>query len=281
MRFVPAVPTNASDGGGNAWWSVPVTVAMPTVTGAATTIDGTAFQLTDGTTVRNTNALGPELELNGTGAPPDTDGLLLTGGTSAVRDLAINRFTRNGILITTAGGNTIAGNYLGTDATGTADFGNGNDGIRILSVPNNTIGGLNAGDRNVISGNNNNGLLIDGVASTANIIQGNYVGLNAAGTAPIGNTDDGVDLSDTPGNTVGGTDPAARNVISGQGDIGLLFVGSPVDRQRRCQQLHRYQRSGRRRRAESDRRVRHQRRCGEPYRRGHRHRVESDRLQHG
>ena len=138
----------------------------------------------------------------------------------------INRFGRNGIRITTAGSNTIAGNYLGTDATGTADLGNGNDGIRILSVPGNTIGGLNPGDRNVISGNNNNGLLIDGVASTGNIIQGNYVGLNAAGTAAIGNTDDGVDLSDTPGNTVGGTDPAARNVISGQGDIGLLFVGA-------------------------------------------------------
>ncbi|MGB5540294.1 MAG: right-handed parallel beta-helix repeat-containing protein, partial [Gammaproteobacteria bacterium] len=226
MRFVPVDPTNATDGGGNDWWSVPVTVALPTASSAATTIDGTAYQLSDGASPRNTNALGPELELNGTGTAATVDGLLVTGGTSAVRDLVFNRFGRNGILITTAGNNTIAGNYLGTDATGSADLGNGNDGIRILSVPGNTIGGLNPGDRNVISGNGNNGLLIDGVAATGNIIQGNYVGLNAAGTAAIGNFDDGVDLSDTPGNTVGGTDPAARNVISGQGDIGLLFVGA-------------------------------------------------------
>ncbi|MBT8102465.1 MAG: right-handed parallel beta-helix repeat-containing protein, partial [Gammaproteobacteria bacterium] len=59
MRFVPAVPTNAAGGGGT-WWRVDYTgsVIGETITNthdADTSIDGTAFDLADGVTVRNTN----------------------------------------------------------------------------------------------------------------------------------------------------------------------------------------------------------------------------------
>lgn len=55
LRFVPAVATNASGGGGT-WWSLGVTVALPAITDGSTTIDGAAYDLADGTTVRDTNA---------------------------------------------------------------------------------------------------------------------------------------------------------------------------------------------------------------------------------
>ena len=59
MRFVPATPTNAS-GGGGAWWRVDYTGSIigETITNAHdadTSIDGTAFDLSNGVTVRNTN----------------------------------------------------------------------------------------------------------------------------------------------------------------------------------------------------------------------------------
>ena len=226
MRFVPVDPSNADDGGANDWWRIDVTSALPAVSDGDTVIDGTASDLADGVSGRGTNALGPELELNGATTPATVDGLLINGGDSTVRNMVVNRFGRDGIRITAGGGNVVTGNYLGTDATGAADLGNGNNGIFIINAPDNQIGSTSPSDRNIVSGNDNNGILFDGAASTGNVIQGNYFGTNAAGTAGLGNSDEGVDLSDSPGNTVGGTTAAARNVISANGDDGLLLIGS-------------------------------------------------------
>jgi hypothetical protein len=54
MRFVPAVPTNATDAGNN-WWQVDVTQIFPAITDADTTIDGTAYDRSDGVSVLDTN----------------------------------------------------------------------------------------------------------------------------------------------------------------------------------------------------------------------------------
>ncbi|MBT8110118.1 MAG: right-handed parallel beta-helix repeat-containing protein [Gammaproteobacteria bacterium] len=59
MRFVPAVPTNAS-GGGGAWWQIDYTGSIigETITNthdANTSINGSAFDLADGVAIRNTN----------------------------------------------------------------------------------------------------------------------------------------------------------------------------------------------------------------------------------
>ena len=160
----------------------------------------------------------PVIEIDGTLAGVAADGLSITAGDVTVRGLVINRFGRDGIRITGTGSNTIAGNYLGTDVTGTQPgFGNGNNGIFVISSPGNQIGGLSGDDRNVISGNGNNGLLIDGVASTGNIIQGNYVGLNAAGTAAHRQHRRRGRPQRHTGEHGGRDDPAARNVIGGQG----------------------------------------------------------------
>ena len=130
----------------------------------------------------------------------------------------INRFS-NGIRIS-GDNNLVAGNWIGLDATGSVDRGNGTDGIILVAgAADNTIGGTTANDRNVISGNNDDGVSIDGASGT--IVIGNYIGTDAQGTAAVGNSGDGVaiqlDNGVTPSTntTVGGTSAAERNVIAG------------------------------------------------------------------
>lgn len=114
----------------------------------------------------------------------------------------------------TGTGNKVSGNYIGTDVNGTADLGNMADGVRIDGA-NNTIGGTAAGERNVISGNNEHGVYILGATATGNKVSGNFIGTNVNGTAALGNTLDGVIIESAPNNTIGGTTAGERNVISG------------------------------------------------------------------
>src|SRR5438094_762492 len=79
---------------------------------------------------------------------------------TAIRGLIINRFILastddtqgNGIFLEAAGGNTIEGNFLGTDPTGTLSRPNQNAGIFVSSLGN-AVGGNTSAARNVISGN--------------------------------------------------------------------------------------------------------------------------------
>src|SRR5207253_6002286 len=116
----------------------------------------------------------------------------------------------------TKGGDVIEGNYIGTNATGTAVLRNLGFGVFINGSPGNTIGGTAAGMRNVISGNARGIEIVNGSA-TGNVVQGNLIGTDVTGTLSEGNGD-GVVIQDSPGNTVGGTTVAARNIISGNGD---------------------------------------------------------------
>jgi CSLREA domain-containing protein len=148
------------------------------------------------------------------------------GGAAAGAGNVISGNNLIGVQISGGGGpgNTIRGNYIGTNAAGTGDLGNSSDGIQIWNAPSNTIGGTAAGARNVISGNNNQGILISGAAATGNIVQGNYIGTDAAGTADLGNTNDGITIDVTSNTTIGGTDAGAGNVISGNNTNGVRIV---------------------------------------------------------
>ena len=70
------------------------------------------------------------------------------------------------------------------------------------------------------------GIEIRGFSATGNLIQGNYLGTDAAGAARLSNVV-GVLLNGAPGNTVGGTDPASRNVISGNRLDGVQVLVGP------------------------------------------------------
>src|SRR5262249_23643353 len=83
--------------------------------------------------------------------------------------------------------NVIAGNFIGTNAAGTAPFPNVG-GITIRDSFNNTVGGPSAAARNVISGNTGSGISITGSGSNGNVVAGNYIGLKSDGVSALANT---------------------------------------------------------------------------------------------
>jgi hypothetical protein len=145
----------------------------------------------------------------------------LTAANSTIRGFILNRFSGGGlsaIWLNNTSGNTIQGNYIGTDATGSIARTN-TRGI-LVNGSNNLIGGPTASARNVISGNSFEGIELNGAN---NQVQGNFIGTNAAGSAAIGNST-GIDITGSPqftNNLVGGTVSGAGNVISGNSNIGI------------------------------------------------------------
>ena len=81
-------------------------------------------------------------------------------------------------------GNTVAGDFIGTDSTGTHSLENAY-GVAIYSTGN-TIGGTTAGARNVISGNTGEGILIAGAGATGNVVEGDYIGTDDSGNFRCG-----------------------------------------------------------------------------------------------
>ena len=136
---------------------------------------------------------------------------------------------------------TIAGNFVGADASGRSALGNGGHGIALETAKGVTIGAAGAGGAapapgldpqgargNVVSANAGHGVFIAGRpgvrSSSGNIVvTGNYVGLSADGSLPLGNGETGVYVIDATNVTVGGTAAGAGNVISANGRDGVTF----------------------------------------------------------
>ncbi len=130
--------------------------------------------------------------------------------------------TQNGVLFNGTANNRALGNYIGLNAAGNAAVPNGWAGVDFYLGAQSNIAGSN-----VISGNANDGVLFFEAGVSSNLVQGNLIGLNAAGTAAVGNTWAGVDFYYGPqNNLVGGNTAAARNVISGNGNDGVILSGS-------------------------------------------------------
>ncbi|HYP02428.1 MAG TPA: carboxypeptidase regulatory-like domain-containing protein, partial [Pyrinomonadaceae bacterium] len=109
-----------------------------------------------------------------------------------------------------APGNTIQGNLIGTNAAGTAALSNGSLGIGLLGDAN-TVGGTNPQARNVISGNGDDGIAING---QNNVVQGNFIGTDLNGSSALANNSDGVFINSQNNNTVGGDAAGAGNRIA-------------------------------------------------------------------
>ncbi|HZY87890.1 MAG TPA: hypothetical protein VFE78_23855 [Gemmataceae bacterium] len=163
--------------------------------------------------------------LNGAGAGASVDGLTLQAGSdgSTVEGLVIQGFTRNGLVLTGTGGNTITDNFIGTNAAGTLAVANAGDGVLInAAAKSNTVGGTTAALANVISGNAF-GVVVTGTGTSNNVIEGNTIGLSTSGGA-LGNTNVGVViLGGATANTVGGTAAGAANTIAA-GVEGVLIA---------------------------------------------------------
>ena len=122
-----------------------------------------------------------------------------------------------------ATGSAIIGDVIGVDKTGAAALGNGGDGVLVMGAAN-TIGGAGVGAGNVISGNGQDGVQVTGPAATGDVLAGNVIGLDRAGSRALGNANNGVEV-DAAGNTIGGADPGARNVIADNGYDGVRITG--------------------------------------------------------
>jgi hypothetical protein len=123
------------------------------------------------------------------------------------------------LVIAGADGNTIQDCRIGTDVTGRHALGNGGDGLDDEGDQT-LIGGDRSGQGNVISGNGNEGVEIDG---TGCIMYANLVGTNAAGTAALGNTGHGVVLdADSSNDEIGNNGTPFANVISGNASGGVF-----------------------------------------------------------
>ncbi len=154
------------------------------------------------------------IELNGMGLDDHNNaGLYIQAGNSTIRGLIITQFGDAGIHIQDAGNNTIEGNYIGTDQTGTTTRANFDDGLRIVNSPNNHIGGISPDKRNIISGNGDNGIELIQAGATGNLIEGNYIGIGADGNL-MGSQQNGIYIA-APGNFIGTSEMGSGNVISG------------------------------------------------------------------
>jgi hypothetical protein len=191
----------------------------------------------DGSTQAEFTTAG-RLVIELSGANYSGNGLILSADGSTVRGLVINRFNI-GLWLYLSDGAHVAGNYIGPDVSG--DLGgvaNLTHGIVIQSSRNTIIGGTSAADRNVISGNDQYGILIDdfweGAAVTADSQQiiGNFIGTNASGTdrLPTGTAGNyqtgGVWVNNSPNNRIGGTGLNEGNVISGNRSVGVYISGT-------------------------------------------------------
>jgi len=213
-----------------------------TVSGAGNVISGNTSQgvLIIDTDSNGNTVAGNRIGLNPAGTtaiPNGFAGVEITGGpqdniiggfTAAARNV-ISGNTNQGVSLNGSAttGNVVAGNYIGTNAAGTSALANGFPGIEIFAGANaNVIGGPEPGAGNVISGNAFRGVSIVDAGTDLNVLAGNLIGLNAAGTAALPNTGPGVLVFGGASlNVIGGTN-GGRNFISGNAGPGVQIIDS-------------------------------------------------------
>jgi CSLREA domain-containing protein len=200
---------------------------LPQIT-ETVTIDGFSQpgSLTN-TLEQGTNAV-LNIQLDGTNAGAFSDGLSLGSGASnsIIKGMVINRFDGDGIDVFDAAGVRIEGNFIGTDASGTLDLGNRLDGVFFNGFSNsNVVGGTSRFQRNLISGNGNDGVRFN-FNTEGNEVQGNLIGTAKDGTSDLGNDFTGVAALDADDNFVGDFSRSGANVIAFNGSDGVDVTGS-------------------------------------------------------
>jgi parallel beta-helix repeat protein len=181
----------------------------------------TATTIFDGLSQPGATCTTPLIELDGTSAGAGADGIVLSaGGNSVIKGIVINRFDGDGIEILNSDHNVISCNRIGTNAAGTAASANNGYGVFVNNADSNTIGGTSS-DGNLISGNGISGVQVQN--GDGNKVQGNIIGLNAAGSAAIANTLNGVHVLNANHSLIGGASSGARNIISGNTATGVVI----------------------------------------------------------
>ncbi len=148
---------------------------------------------------------------------------------STIQGLNIRGAANGGIAMLNGGLglHTIRCNFIGTDETGLAADANA-IGIFVGGVRNLTIGGPNPEHGNLISGNTNQGIAFSGSSSSGEVVQGNYIGTDKTGAAPLGNGGAGISMEADAGTVMlGGTGTGEGNVIA-YNSVGILDLTDTV-----------------------------------------------------
>ena len=220
----------------HSWWVFSPQSAYPNISDV---VDINGYSQTGAQA--NTNPVGQGLntvlriEIQGGNAGEVPNGLFFVRNLdpegSTIRGLAINRTLGPKIRLENPsdirdGNSRVEGSFIGPEISGTRAFDESAGflvdlhGIDIRTSDGNIIGGLLPEQRNLISANVRTGVLSRGSSSNTRI-EGNLLGTDRSGTAALGN----LEAINTGNQTiVGGTDPAARNVISAN-STGIRMQG--------------------------------------------------------
>jgi uncharacterized repeat protein (TIGR01451 family)/CSLREA domain-containing protein len=174
-----------------------------------------------------TNATGTAALPNGLDLSINSDNDTI-GGTLA--EATRNIFAGRVFIGEPSTGALVQGNYFGTDETGGSALEPGGPPVDIQGAhvtiggsEGVTLGGPCTGACNVFA----NGLILSAPVGEAgnHVVQGNFVGTDFSGMRALGGGS-GVKLADTTDNLIGGTDPAERNLISGNALMGVLIANT-------------------------------------------------------
>ncbi|MDB5273796.1 MAG: hypothetical protein JWO58_2163 [Chitinophagaceae bacterium] len=142
-----------------------------------------------------------------------------------VKNCIVSGHGAHGVLASSSANLTVIGNIIGLNKAGTAAITNGSFGVLLVDATSSAkIGGLTGGatdSMNVISGNGSIGLALQGTAKNNIRIVRNYIGLNKAGTAAIGNGNVGIQDAGTTTKLL-----VKSNVVSGNAVQGMYFLST-------------------------------------------------------
>ena len=185
-----------------------------------------------GTGIDGTTDLGNAQ--HGIVASHNSQGAIIGDASPAARNVIAGN-GGNGVHIADSIDHRVLGNYIGVDRAGRTAMPNDQGGVQVYSyyytgadgqlTSGNKIGGTEPGEGNVISGNAEYGVAILGDFATGNFVQGNLIGTDADGQVAFSNGI-GVSIQRASGNIIGGTQPGAGNLISGNDLYGLRLSGS-------------------------------------------------------
>lgn len=145
-------------------------------------------------------------------------GNTIGGETPAARNV-LSGNTQNGVELVNAHYNSVQGNFIGVDFSGTVRRPNSFSGIFFQNSSGNLIGGTNPSNGNIISGNNQHGIRLQG-NSISNRVLGNFIGTDPTGTLDLNNRSNGVFLVTNPiggapwQNLIGSMNSSGQNVIA-------------------------------------------------------------------
>ncbi len=188
-----------------------------------------------GTDVSGSNAV-PNMQ-NGVVLTRAASGNVIGGTATANNDPTAGVFARpplgnlisgnriNGVsIVAGATDNILAGNFIGTTASGNAALGNARDGVAISAADGNSLLGTTFQQSpfvfyNVLAGNGGNGLRITNADDTT--VQANFMGTSADNSSAVPNGGSGILVSGTSANAVVGGVIPLGNVTSGNNGHGI------------------------------------------------------------